>query len=941
MAELALLAGLGYAGYISEKDPKNINNKSSYDDKILLDDYRYSQYHSNIVQKTDENIKNIYDQRKKDTMDPKKFMIPVYYGLEDKAREMGTGTDIIKNNVQESFTNQFDLQKFNVKSAVASNDINGLNEKSRQNEIASKNRWSVFEDFNTSNDSDMTYGIVAKDDKSFVHNNMNIFNRMRDFETPQLRDNRKLEYFSGSSKTYTPKKEVEPFFKPVSDNTWGQGGMPSVTTFIEDRMEDGVKLEKRKQKPFEPRKIGPGIGLSVNQDSLGGIHDTVRILPPTIDQLRRKDDQKVSYTPPVLPGKKGERRPVVANFERRKHNRYRTSVEPVRSGGQIKNAKPSENINIEIGNRTFSTPVIGTASGNYGINTPEMRGEMKDPKDKQLIQFNQGPVQGNNKFLQDVRSYKISDTQRVQTNTQINGNIGSQMQGTNSFNPNNIANPTQQLQSYIPTGASSQMQGINTFNPNNIAIPTQQLQSYIPTGASNQIQGINTFNPNNIANPTQQLQSYNPVGASNQIQGINVFNPNNIANPTQQLQSYNPVGASNQSQGTILFNPNNIARQTQQQDVMAKQYNSFLTGQKGHTTQFEDSAKETLQQDIMAKQYNTFLIGQKGHTTQFEDSAKETQQQDIMATQYNTFLKGLTTQTTHFEDEARQTQQQDIMAKQYNSFLTGQKGHIAQLEDNAKQTNQQDIMAKQYNTFIAGQRGQTSQFEDTAKYTQQQEIMATPYNTFIGTHQDSGYMVTDARAPTTIKQLVNYNNHINAIGNKSTYYSNPYDATHWEAPITLKDMVKTQDYFGSAGNPYQTKNQMQYNNAHTNLIREVTVAGRAPTNSNVLMIPDINSIGLIELRDHINIDRYNPVRQTNFNAARPEINQMNKTNAYYEDHINQNQMDTLVTNPYYSNGINQIYHYTNNPVYAQSINHEKFVPMPLNQLTCLNQDHLR
>ena len=372
---------------------------------------------------------------------------------------------------------------------------------------------------------------------------------------------------------------------------------------------------------------------------------------------------------------------------------------------------------------------------------------------------------------------------------------------------------------------------------------------------------------------------------------------------------------------------------------MAKQYNTFLTGQNGHTTQFEDSARQTQQQNIMTNQYNTFLTGQKGHTSQFEDSARETQQQNIMATQYNTFLTGKTTQTTHFEDEARQTQQQDIMAKQYNTFLTGKKGHMTQFEDNAKQTNQQDIMAKQYNTFLTGQKGQTTQFEDTAKYTQQQEIMATPYNTFIGTHQDSGYTVTDARAPTTLKQLVNYNNHVNVIGNQSTYNSNPYDATNWDAPITLKDMVKSQDYFGSAGNPYETKNQMQYNNAHTNLIREVTVAGRAPTNSNVSMIPDVNSIGSMELRDHINIDRYNPARQTNFNAARPEINQMNKTKIYYEDNINQNQIDTLLTNPYYSNGINQMYHYTNNPVYAQSINHEKFVPMPLNQLICLNQDH--
>ena len=61
----------------------------------------------------------------------------------------------------------------------------------------------------------------------------------------------------------------------------------------------------------------------------------------------------------------------------------------------------------------------------------------------------------------------------------------------------------------------------------------------------------------------------------------------------------------------------------------------------------------------MTQQYNTFLTGQKGHKTQLEDSAKETQQQDTMATQYNTFLTGKTIQTTQFQDYAKETQQQD------------------------------------------------------------------------------------------------------------------------------------------------------------------------------------------------------------------------------------------------------------------------------------------
>jgi hypothetical protein len=233
---------------------------------------------------------------------------------------------------------------------------------------------------------------------------------------------------------------------------------------------------------------------------------------------------------------------------------------------------------------------------------------------------------------------------------------------------------------------------------------------------------------------------------------------------------------------------------------------------------------------------------------------------------------------------------------------------------------------------------------------------------YLGTHQDSGYTVTDARAPITLKQLINFNNHVNGVGNQSTSHANPYDATNWDAPLTLKDMVKYQDYISAIGNSSGPMNQMQFTNAHTNSTKEIVSAGRAPTNSNVSMIPEIKSLGAVELKEHINIDRFNPARQTNFNSARPEINQMNKMKISYGDNINQSQMDTLITNPYYINGVNQSYHYMNNPNYKNTIsnnistglyipestivnsmnnftNHQQPMQGHLNQSICSTQNH--
>jgi hypothetical protein len=283
------------------------------------------------------------------------------------------------------------------------------------------------------------------------------------------------------------------------------------------------------------------------------------------------------------------------------------------------------------------------------------------------------------------------------------------------------------------------------------------------------------------------------------------------------------------------------------------------------------------------------------------------------------------------------------MAQQFQNNLTGPKGYIVPLQDGVKHTQQQDLMTQQFNMFLAGgNQGHTTQLQDMARHTQQQDLMSQQFNMGgMGTHQNSGYVVTDAHAPTTLKQLVNYNGHINPVGNQSTVQSNAAIATQWYAPTTLKDHVKNIDYVGTAGITSQQMNQMQFANANTNAFREVTVGGRTPTTANVNLAPSITSMGAVELRDQINIDRFNAPRQTNFNAARPDMNMTQRTTPFYDDNINQHQISTLQTNPYYSNGPSQLYHYTNNPSYAQTINHQQLMIAPLGQSICTDLGRLQ
>jgi hypothetical protein len=432
-------------------------------------------------------------------------------------------------------------------------------------------------------------------------------------------------------------------------------------------------------------------------------------------------------------------------------------------------------------------------------------------------------------------------------------------------------------------------------------------------------------------------------GAANQSQGGFAFNPYNTLRVTQQ-QAIMAQQFQNNFTGPITHKTQlqDEAKQTQQQDIMAQQFQNNFTGPVTHKTQLQDIAKNTQQQDLMAQQFQNNLTGSVSHKTQLQDMAKNTQQQDLMTQQFQNNLTGSVSHKTQLQDIAKNTQQQQLMTQQFQNNLTGPKSYIIPLQDGVKQTQQQDLMTQQFNMFLAsGHQGPTTQLQDSARHTQQQDLVTQTNMGWMGTHLDSGYIVTDAHAPTTLKQLINYNDYINGVGNQSTVQSNPAIATKWYAPTTLKDQVKNVNYIGTVGNPNQTINQMQFNNANTNAFREMTVAGRAPTTGNVGLAPSVTSLGSVELKDQINIDRFNAPRQTNFNAARPDMNMSQRIMPSHDDNINQYQMSTLHTNPYYSNGPSQMYHYTNDPSYAQTINRQQLTIAPLGQSICTNLGRLQ
>src|SRR3989338_9192321 len=171
---------------------------------------------------------------------------------------------------------------------------------------------------------------------------------------------RKLDMFTGSLKNldYRPKTERRPLFNPLVGLT-NIYGMPNFTEFMQGRYIPSK--ERRNEKPFQEVKVTPGLNLGYNEVGKQGFHDPYRVLPKTVDELRTANNPKLSYTPPVIAGMKGDKRGSRPTVAKRRPERF-TENDPrnlQKSMGYIKAPRAPENFNVQPTNRQM------TAKNNY------------------------------------------------------------------------------------------------------------------------------------------------------------------------------------------------------------------------------------------------------------------------------------------------------------------------------------------------------------------------------------------------------------------------------------------------------------------------------------------------------------------------------------------------------------------------------------------------
>lgn len=578
MAELSLIAGMNYLGK-KDKKSKVISKNKKTNDQIILDSYKQSPYHSTISKESGKSFDRMYEKN----MDSAKYMIPSSFVPDEDAMILGAGTDEL-GTMQGSFEDQFVLQKSSSKKVRASNE--GREGQNTMNCLTSK--WA---NFNADGD-DMTLGVIDKNSEEFKHNNMHAFNRMRDFAEPDYEDNRPLEAFTGYSEHYVPKREMKPLFKPTKNSTITNDAA-NLIALEEQRMYETVGLKKNGQRLMEPKQNAPVLGLTEEDEFYGGGYDSTRIMPKSSNELRRADNQQISYQAPMMHGKKGSKRPTMPVFEKRRANLVEENRESFHSGG-LRSQRNNDNIELKDISRQVSQQVIGPKAGLTGAYTPKIQGKIKQSQ-KVTYKGQVGGASMTGKMAtQDVKSMQVYDTQRMYTNSEYRGNA--------------------QGHTVAPRLSSTEV------------VRGKQELERMQDGHAARNAGNRTINYNEKIHGKQELENFQNGHAARGSVGNRTIDYNERINGKQSIGRMADGHASRGSMGNMSA-PTDRVRATIKQSTVGQDRSTFVGGPIATIASLQDNVRDTIKQFTVGQDRSTFVGGPIAPIAELQDNVRATQKQ--------------------------------------------------------------------------------------------------------------------------------------------------------------------------------------------------------------------------------------------------------------------------------------------------------------------------
>merc|ERR1712227_1168481 len=591
--ELALLGGLMYLG-------NKINFKQEDSSKLV--EKSKDPIKNNIINNSVNSVNNISLNYKD--------MNSKFYESNKKMLKDSEKLESFNNNL--SYENQFRPLTFDNDSNPLPSSFNKSNN-SIEKDLAIGNGYSYLDD-------NMNYGVT--DENDLDHNNM-----VPHFSKKQIINDyneqtfaHRMELFSGSSKNFTPKKELlKENFAPLEKDVNLVNGSQSNIELLQGYYLPST--QKRNVLPFEQQQVGPGLNLDPSQTSRpdGGSFEEYRPMPKTVDELRSYDNPKITFEGVMKSGQKGSKSSTIGKVYKRGPEKTRElKVDDLQKmGGEYKKEKSRDNIILKDTGRTTSQMVIGSAKYQNDSVSKKNNSEVKESKKKEntIIDFSNFKSIID-KVKSNLDSYMLTKNQRYDTST-LNLNPPNKYSlGVVKFDPHDLAKKTIKETTSInqESGhARNDIDSVKTYDPNDILKTTKKQTTSFneQTGyAKSEINNTQFYNPNDIPNRTQRedlLFNQNSLNAKSEINNTQFYNPNDIPNRTHREDTiFNENLLNNRADvnRSLVYNPNNLPNRTQKEDLVFTKDILNSRGDVNRSTSYNPNelAKNTMKQmDVINK----------------------------------------------------------------------------------------------------------------------------------------------------------------------------------------------------------------------------------------------------------------------------------------------------------------------------------------------------
>ncbi len=583
---------------------------------------------------------------------------------------------------------------------------------------------------------------------------------------------------------------------------------------------------KQGEKPFEEIRVGPGLGISSGAiHNNRGFHDTFRYKGKSVDELRTKNNPKISYQGKIKIGKSNiDKSQLKSNVMKNKPEKFRelqyddwfrTTGKYLKETfyGKIEE-KPKKHESIkehygQVGRlpksklpehfrKSFKSEKKNSHTGNIkGINR-----EISHIVDNAKTTIKETTLHEPTTFIssKEKRYAEFEDTANatVRETTEVNkhtGHLNSYDRQTKKYTDNMKTTIRETTEGNEHNGFVDGYEKLTNKYTDNAKVTLKQ------TTEQNNHMG-------NLKNYVKNIVNY--------IDNAKIT----IKQTTEQNQHSGNIQAFIKETMQYIDNAKNTLKQTTEEN----QHNGYILNVTKPAMQYIDDAKNTLRQTIENNYHMGSINANEKITSQFSDDARTTVRQTTENNNHNGNFSTYEKRANQYTDDLRTTVRETTENNNHNGNLSTYEKQTNYLNDDMKTTIKETTVDYTRDGNIATYKKHMKELDDNLKTTlKETTVEYTRDGTITGHNKQQNQLFDDAK--TTLKELTEENIYSSGVSG----YKKPKEYQQDEARDTYKQQTSNYEYIPIANGLDKQLNQDSYRNADTNELKEIIAQGRENT----------------------------------------------------------------------------------------------------------------